>query len=267
MISAAISPCPNDTFLFAAWAEGRVGKLRCELQFLDIDRLNRLGKQREAPLIKLSAFAFADLQDSYEMLNVGAAIGFGVGPKLVSAAAELDLNDENLRVVLPGRETTAHFLFSLFFPHLQNKHYLPYHEIEDSVREGLYDVGVIIHESRFSYAQKGLFSPVDLGELWHERFELPLPLGLLAVKKDMSSQLKEQIELDLEASLRFAHNHFEAIYPFIEERAQEKNREQIEKHIALYVTEESMSLSEQGVRAIETFLRLAVETHRLCHSH
>src|ERR1700722_9571765 len=254
MLEIALSPCPNDTYLFHAWIEGLVGKeMTLSPTFADIQQLNIWGEAKKFPLIKVSISCFAKMQKEYELLPVGCALGWNCGPKLV-AREKMSLDQlSHLRVAIPGQETTAHHLLNLLCPKPQEKLFCLYHEIEELLREGVVDAGVIIHETRFTH---GFHEIADLGELWMERYDLPLPLGGIAVLKTQPIDLITKIVRD---SLAYARSHPEAGEAFILKHAQDKNRDVVQRHIDLYVNEETENLSERGREAIALLLSSCVK--------
>src|SRR5690349_6093308 len=183
-LTIGFSPCPNDCFIFDALlhdkidTEGFVFKPVIE----DVEALNQKAFKSKLDITKLSFFAFAQVQKKYSLLDSGSALGFGVGPLVVSAA-NIQSMDPDLRVAIPGKNTTANLLFSLAYPHLKNKTEVLFSEIEDKVLKGRFDLGVIIHESRFTYRKKGLKKIADLGEWWESKTKSPIPLGGITIKK------------------------------------------------------------------------------------
>lgn len=248
MLTAAFSPCPNDTFLFHGAVEGLVDGIKLSPVLADIEELNRSALQRTYPLTKLSLSTFAKVQDDYMLLPVGAALTTEGGPKLVGKTTLAAL--PSLRVALPGKETTAHFLLNHLLPPPADKIFCPYYEILPFIHSGKADAGVIIHESRFIFAREGLTELTDLGTLWHRRYNLPLPLGALALRRDYS-HIAEPLTATLRRSLRLAHTNPSLSRSFILAHSIEKDEEIVSKHIALYVNDETYALSPEGERAIQ----------------
>jgi len=246
MIELAISPCPNDTFLFAPWVLGKLDAPPPHIHFADIEQLNNWALTKKFPLIKVSIACMSKLAD-YELLPVGAALGFHVGPKII-AKKRYSLGDlSRLRLAVPGAWTTAHLLLQKLSPQPREKHFCLFHEIFHLLNAGIVDAGLIIHESRFTFEKEGFVEIADLGELWHERFSLPLPLGGLAMIKN--HPLREEVITILQKSYDFAYSHTKELLPFILEHAQVK--EAALQHIATYVTGETRELSPTGWKAIE----------------
>ncbi len=246
MIELAISPCPNDTFIFGPWALGKLDAPPPHIHFADIEQLNNWALTKKFPLIKVSIACMSKLPD-YELLPVGAALGFHVGPKII-AKKPYSLEDlPRLTLAIPGAETTAHLLLQKLCPEPGKKHFCLFHEISNLLNADIVDAGLIIHESRFTFAKEGFVEIADLGELWHQRFSLPLPLGGLAMIKN--HPLRNEVITILQKSYDFACSHTKEIMPFILEHAQVK--EAVLQHIETYVTDETRELSFAGWKAME----------------
>lgn len=245
MLDLAISPCPNDTFLFGPWALGAIADPP-RITYGDIEKLNQWALEGRFPLIKVS-IATLPLLKEYQLLPVGAALGFHVGPKII-AKRSYALDDlPNLRLAIPGEHTTAHLLLQKLCPEPLEKHFCLFHQISDLLKKDVVDAGVIIHESRFTFESEGFIEVADLGELWHEEFDLPLPLGGLAIKRDYP--FKSEIIEILQACYDYAYCHTDELMPYIKEHARIK--EVILPHIYTYVNQETRALSALGWQAIE----------------
>lgn len=255
MVNIALSPCPNDTFLFHAWIEGIVGQdLRAKPTFADIEELNGFALKGQFPLLKLSFSTLRHVLNNYELLPVGAALGYNVGPKII-AKKKVTLADlPKLKMAVPGQNTTAHLLANHLAPQPKEKHFCLYHEMSHLLHSGLVDCALIIHESRFTFQREGFYEVADLGTLWHEKYNLPLPLGCLAIKREFA-QKQRVIEI-LTESLQFAWENPRASKEFVLKYAQEKEEKVVQDHIDLYVTQESLNLSPQGKKSIELLLSL-----------
>jgi 1,4-dihydroxy-6-naphthoate synthase len=251
----AISPCPNDTFLFHAWIAGHVGgDVPLDPHFADIQQLNLWAEKETFPLVKLSFPCFLKIASNYQLLPIGAALGFHCGPKIV-AKHPFSLSEfSQKKVAIPGVGTTAHFLMQQLLSAPKEKVFCLYHEIPRFIEEGHADCGLIIHESRFTFQEAGLVEIVDLGEIWHDHMGMPLPLGGLAIARKLPSTAKNQVLAILKASLAYARNQPEQSATFILEHSQEKDSAIVNEHIKLYVNSETEQLSPKGIRAIETLL-------------
>ncbi len=222
----------------------------------DIETLNTLAMKKKFPLIKVSAFCLGNITQHYRLLPVGAAIGFHSGPKLV-AETSFPLHDMASKVIAsPGKDTTAHLLFQLFFPKPKQIVYLPYHEIIPAIQKRTVDAGIIIHESRFTFEKQGLQELVDLGDYYTQQTGLPLPLGVIAVERSLNML---EISRTLKASIDYARENPETVAPYIQMHAQEKDPVIIAKHIDLFVTQETEEISPQGIESIRSLFELAIQ--------
>jgi len=245
------SPCPNDTFAFHAITHGLVdAPFRVEPVLLDIEELNRRAHTGELDLTKLSVGAFAAVGDRYRMLRSGAALGHGVGP-LVVARTPMSLADAvRGRLAIPGRETTAFRLLRLAAPSLGDVVELRYDRILRAVESGDVDAGLIIHESRFTYAAHGLVKVADLGEWWEGETGLPVPLAGICARSDLDADTAAHAERALRASVQYAFDHPEASRAYVRANSQELSDDVCDAHIKLYVNELSLDVGDEGMRAI-----------------
>jgi 1,4-dihydroxy-6-naphthoate synthase len=247
------SPCPNDTFIFDALVHGRIdcGRLTFEPVLEDVETLNKMAAKGELDVTKLSFHAYAFASDKYILLNAGAALGKGCGPLLVSADPIPLQKIQYCVIGIPGRLTTANLLFSLAFPDAITKKELLFSQIEQEVLDDRVDVGVIIHENRFTYEQKGLIKLMDLGTFWEEKYGVAVPLGGIAIKRSLGTELAVEIDSLVRQSVEYAFANPDDSKPFIQAHAQEMSPDIQRQHIALYVNEFSVDLGEEGRAAIE----------------
>lgn len=263
-VSIGISPCPNDTFIFDALLNSKIntGDLQFELHFADVQTLNEWALQGRLDLTKISYGVWPLLQQNYRLLHSGGAMGYGVGPLLISrspvpeAAAERNALVESSSIVLPGQHTTAHLLFTHAFPKAVNKTFLPFHEIETAVLNGSFDMGVIIHENRFTYQQKGLQLVADLGTLWEQQTGLPIPLGGIAAHKRIPEETAAAIDRMIAASVTAAWNNYPELSPFVIEHAQEMSEAVMRQHIELYVNGFTGHAGTEGAMAVSQLLNV-----------
>ena len=255
-LTLGFSPCPNDTFIFDALVNNRIDTegMSFKVLMLDVETLNQFALRGELDITKLSFAALAQVQDKYALLDSGSALGFGVGPLVISKQKDFEL-DKNSRVAIPGKLTTAHFLFKLFYPEVGLLKEMVFSDIENAVLTGEVDAGVIIHENRFTYAQRGLFKLRDLGEAWETLRGLPIPLGGITIKKNLTLELKQKVNRLIHKSVEYAFKFPEHSEEFIKENAQEMEASVRRKHIELYVNHYSLSLGGKGLEAVkELFL-------------
>src|SRR4051812_25731220 len=267
-LSLAYSPCPNDTFIFTPWAEGRIdGAPPVVERYEDIDTLNRIALAGEPDVVKVSFHAFGLLRDRYGLLRSGGALGRGCGPLVVARTAFDTDGLASKTVAIPGRLTTAALLVRLFAPGLSDANIvvLPFHEIMPAVCNGQVDAGVIIHESRFTYQRHGLTRIVDLGEWWERETGHAIPLGGIAMRRDLGAELIRRTERTLTASVDHAHAHPAHVWPTIRRHAQEMEDDVMRQHIALYVNDFTRDYGPEGEAAIrhllETAERLGIVPH------
>jgi 1,4-dihydroxy-6-naphthoate synthase len=245
------SPCPNDTFAFHPLPHGLVeASFRVEPVLLDIEELNRRAHEGAFDLTKLSVGAFAAVGDRYRLLRSGAALGHGVGP-LVVAREPMSLAQAVAgRLAIPGRETTAYRLLRLAAPPSGEVLELRYDRILRAVADGEVDAGLIIHESRFTYADHGLVQVADLGAWWEGETGLPVPLAGICARADLEPELVAEAERAIRASVQHAFDHPEASRAYVRAHAQEMSDSVCDQHIALYVNAHSLDVGDDGLRAI-----------------
>ncbi len=256
IIKTAFSTCPNDTFIFDALVNKRIDTDDFQFEYTtgDIDQLNMMAATNSFDLIKVSYAMLPEIIDNYVAITAGGALGFNCGPMLVAKKPALPANTDEIKIVVPGKDTTANYLLTRYFPQLTNKKIVIFSEIEDNVVRGDADAGVIIHESRFTYQSKGLHLVADLGKLWHLETGLPIPLGCIVVKRSLKKEAIFQINGLLKKSVQFAFNHPEESSLFVKSFADSENDEVISQHIALYVNEFSSDLGKEGKHAVRNLL-------------
>ena len=259
VLTLGFSPCPNDCFIFDALLHSKIDTegLQFKPVIEDVEALNKKAFENKLDATKLSFFTYSQVQKKYSLLDSGAALGFGVGPLVISKNPKSEIRNPKLKIAIPGKNTTANLLFSLAFPKMKNKKEVLFSEIEDKVLKGKFDLGVVIHESRFTYQQKGLKKVIDLGEWWEEKYKSPIPLGGIAIKKTFPEQIQKKVELVIRRSIEFAFSNPESSKAFIKNHSQEIDDEVIKQHINLYVNKFSVSLGKKGNQAIKIFLKEA----------
>lgn len=249
------SPCPNDTFIFYALVHGRVpSPVPVEPVLEDVETLNRWAFEGRLPLTKLSYAAFGRVRDRYVALRSGGALGRGVGPLLVAKGPLRSLR--GVRVAIPGRNTTAFLLLSLYGEGFEPVE-VRYDRILPLVAAGEVEAGLIIHESRFTYPQYGLTQVVDLGAWWEGETGLPLPLGAILARRDLGEDLIRALDLAVRASLEYAWAHREETLPYLKAHAQELSEEVIWAHVDTYVNPFSLDVGREGEEAVRRFFQEA----------
>jgi len=257
------SPCPNDTFIFDALVNHKIDTDDLEFDVIleDVQTLNRWALQGKLDFSKISYGVLPLLLDKYILLSSGGALGKGVGPLLISDSVFNVADLSNKTIAVPGENTTAHMLFSLAFPLAKNKVFKVFNEIEDAVLNKEVDCGVIIHENRFTYQQRGLVKLIDLGEYWEQQTQFPIPLGGIVAKKNIDKKISLKVDALIKESIGYAYtNHQKELADYVKIHSQEMNEDVMRQHINLYVNDYSLALGNDGKKAV---IKLLEVYHRL----
>jgi 1,4-dihydroxy-6-naphthoate synthase len=254
-LSLSFSPCPNDCFMFDAIVHRRIDLegLEFSVTLADIEALNHAAFAGVPDVTKLSFHAYAYCVDKYMLLHAGSALGRNCGPLVISKRpiSASDVAGGNVRVAIPGKYTTANFLMGLAFPEARDKTEMLFSEIEPALLADRYDVGVIIHENRFTYAARGLRKIVDLGGFWEESTGSPIPLGGIVVKRSLPEEVQRAVDRVMRRSVEYAFAHRDAALPYVRAHAQEMSEAVMYQHIDLYVNHYSVDLGPEGRRAVK----------------
>ncbi|MCA6475861.1 MAG: 1,4-dihydroxy-6-naphthoate synthase [Chitinophagaceae bacterium] len=258
-LSIGFSPCPNDTFIFDALVNGKIdtGGIEFEPVLEDVQTLNQWAIQGRLDVTKISYGVLPNILSHYAMLNSGGAMGRGVGPLLITTADNSQLSIEQLSqlpVAIPGENTTAHLLLSHALPAFQQKKFMLFHEIEDALIAGEVASGVIIHENRFTYADKGLVLLNDLGKFWEESLNSPIPLGGIAMKRTFPLDIQRQVDQLIQSSLRQAEEALPELSSYVQLHAHEMDPSVQRMHIDLYVNEFSRNAGDEGKHAVSVLM-------------
>ncbi|MFD9728228.1 1,4-dihydroxy-6-naphthoate synthase [Streptomyces sp. NPDC059072] len=260
-LGIAYSPCPNDTFVFDAWAHGRVpGAPALDVTFADIDITNGMAERGELDVLKVSYAVLPWVLEEYALLPCGGALGRGCGPLVLTREPGLDLTGRT--VAVPSERSTAYLLFRLWaadvLPDGVGKVVvLPFNEIMPAVRDGRVDAGLVIHEARFTYQDYGLHCLADMGEHWESTTGLPIPLGAIIAKRSLGAQTLRALAESARASVLMAWDDPEASRPYVRAHAQELDPAVADQHIGLYVNEFTAGLGEDGYAAVRGLLTRA----------
>jgi len=260
-LTLGFSPCPNDCFMFDAMVHRRIDLegLDFDVRMADIEALNAAAFAGGVDITKLSFHAFAYCADDYVLLDAGSALGRNCGPLLISqrpiSPEEVAAGD--LRIAIPGKYTTANFLLSLAFPRATDKSECLFSDIEAGVLDGRFDAGLIIHENRFTYADRGLKKIIDLGEFWESETGTAIPLGGIVISRRLPADVRQRVNRVMRRSVEYAFANRDASLPFVRANAQAMSDEVMYKHIDLYVNEYSVDLGVDGRRAVEGLLERA----------
>ena len=260
-LSLGYSPCPNDTYIFYAMTHGKIDTegLEFEVILADVEELNQKAFAGALDITKLSYHAYGHLLNDYALLHAGSALGNNCGPLLISKHPMTDAEVQNARIAIPGKYTTANFLLNLAFPDAQHKEEYLFSDIEDAVLNEKVDAGLIIHENRFTYREKGLKKIIDLGEYWETETQLPIPLGGIVIKRNLPEAVQQKVDRVLKRSVEFAFQHPEATKDYVKAHAQEMDEKVMFQHINLYVNSFTKDLGEKGEKAINSLFDVAQE--------
>ena len=262
-LSLGFSPCPNDTFIFDALIHHKIDTegLEFDVYFDDVETLNQKALKGVLDISKLSFHAFAHVAAQYALLDSGSALGFGVGPLLICKDERFldpsQLERSNPSIGIPGVLTTANFLLGIAYPNLQNKVLKVFSDIEESLLSGEIDLGLIIHENRFTYAEKGLSKIVDLGSFWENLTGCAIPLGGIVINRNIDPEVQHKVNRVLRKSVEYAFANPKSGINFIREHAQEMEEAVMYKHIELYVNQYSLDLGTEGRKAIDILFKMA----------
>jgi 1,4-dihydroxy-6-naphthoate synthase len=256
-LTIGFSPCPNDTFIFDALINKKIdtGELVFDVHLEDVETLNQWALSGKLDITKISYAVLPLLLDTYIVLNSGSALGRGVGPLLITNEDIKVNNVDDSLIAIPGEHTTAHLLFSLAYPNAKNKIFLRYDKIEDFVLAGK-GLGVIIHENRFTYKEKGLHRIIDLGDYWETRTNKPIPLGGIVMKRNVDKTIQERTDVLIRKSIEYAFTNYPVLNDYIRIHSQEMSEDVMRRHIDLYVNELSINLGDAGKTAIEGLLNI-----------
>ncbi|MEV8317244.1 1,4-dihydroxy-6-naphthoate synthase [Streptomyces sp. NPDC059900] len=262
LLHIAFSPCPNDTFVFDAWAHGRVpGAPGLDVTFADIDITNGMAERGELDVLKVSYAVLPYVLDEYALLPCGGALGRGCGPLVLTREEGVGLTGKT--VAVPSEKSTAYLLFRLWAADTLTGGgvgeivVLPFDQIMPAVRDGKVDAGLVIHEARFTYQNYGLNCLADMGEHWERTTGLPIPLGAIIAKRSLGEERLRQLADTVRTSVRMAWDDPGASRPYVQEHAQEMDPAVADQHIGLYVNEFTADLGENGYAAIRGLLTRA----------
>ncbi len=257
-LSLGFSPCPNDTFIFYGLVHGLIELPSVTFEepvLADVEQLNLLALDGKLDVTKLSFHALGHVLDEYCLLSAGSALGRGCGPLLV-AAAKRPLDDVSaMTIAIPGKLTTAALLLQMFLPDCHHLVEMRFDHIMGAVKDGAVDAGVIIHESRFTYGEQGLFCLQDLGQWWEESTGLPIPLGCIAARRSLGRDRIKAIERAIRTSVEYSFAHPDACLPYIRSKSQELEPAIVRSHIDLYVNDFSKDLGKEGEAAVKAFMQ------------
>jgi 1,4-dihydroxy-6-naphthoate synthase len=260
-LSIGFSPCPNDTFIFDALVHHKIDTegLDFEVYLGDVEDLNQKAFNNKLDITKLSYHAYGYLTKNYVLLDAGSALGKGCGPILVQSSKVQSLKLDEAKIAIPGKYTTANFLLSIAHPEATNKVEMLFSDIEDALLTGKVDAGLIIHENRFTYQQKGLEKIVDLGEFWEQTTGSLIPLGGIVIRRNLPIETIQKVNRLLRKSIEYAFENPDSPLAYMQCHAQEMDKKVMMQHVELYVNKYSIDLGDEGKSAITKMFNLAQE--------
>lgn len=260
-LTIGFSPCPNDTFIFDALIHHKIDTegLAFDVYLGDVEDLNQKAFNNELDITKLSYHAYGYLTNNYVLLDAGSALGAGCGPLLITKPTTPHSSFSTLKIAIPGKYTTANFLLSIAHPEATNKVEMLFSDIEDAVLSGKVDAGLIIHENRFTYQQKGLEKIIDLGEYWEKTTSSLIPLGGIVMKRSLPTETIHKVNRLLRKSIEYAFENPDSPLAYMQCHAQEMDKKIMMQHVDLYVNKYSIDLGDEGKSAITKMFNLAQE--------
>ncbi len=258
-LTLGFSPCPNDTFIFDALIHHKIDTegLDFDVYLGDVEDLNTKAFNSELDITKISYHAYGFLTDTYVLLDSGSALGKGCGPLLVQSSKVQSLRLADAKIAIPGKMTTANFLLSIAHPEATNKIEMLFSDIENAVLNGKVDAGLIIHENRFTYQEKGLKKIIDLGEYWENTTGKLIPLGGIIIKRNLPTETISKVNRILRKSIEYAFANPDSPLDYMKCNAQEMDKSVMMQHVELYVNKYSIDLGVNGRDAITQMFNLA----------
>jgi 1,4-dihydroxy-6-naphthoate synthase len=225
----------------------------------DIQSLNQRAMKGEIEVTAISAHAYPYVADKYWIMTTGASMGEGYGPVLVSKKYSSLAELKGKRVATPGKLTTATLIFKIFTDGIEHVD-VPFDQIMDRVNSGEFDAGVIIHEGQVTYANQGFKKILDFGEFWREKYgDLPLPLGLDVVRKDLGEELARKLSRGLKESIHFGYTHQNDAIPYALQYGRGIDEQLGSRFVKMYVSELTVDMGERGKKALEILFQLGAE--------
>lgn len=266
-LTLGFSPCPNDTFIFEGLVNHTIDTegLEFEVVLEDVQTLNNWAIEDKLDISKISYGVLPLVLQKNWVLNSGGALGKKVGPLLIAKESMgNDVSDiQQKTIAIPGENTTAHMLFSLAYPQAMHKMFMVFSSIEEAVLNDRVDAGVIIHENRFTYQQKGLKKIMDLGTYWEMQTQSPIPLGGIVIKRSIDKEVALSVDRVIKRSLEYAFGHYPFISDYVKQHSQEMDTTVMKQHIDLYVNNFSLALGNEGRNAVNTLLKVYNQLNNL----
>lgn len=260
IIRVGHSPDPDDAFMFYGLSSGKVKLegITIQHQLEDIQTLNEWASRGELEVTAISAHAFAAVADKYWIMRTGASMGEGYGPVIVSKRYHSLKELQGKKVATPGTLTTATLLFTIFTEGIDHVD-IPFDQIMDRVSSGEFDAGLLIHEGQITYQDEGFYKIVNFGELWERMYNLPLPLGLDVVRKDLGEEVARKLSHGLRQSIHYGYTHQHDAISYALQYGRGISENLGARFVKMYVSELTVDMGESGRKALELLFRLGAE--------
>jgi len=254
-ITIGHSPDPDDAFMFYALSQGRldVGGLTFRHVIEDIETLNHRAVEGELDLTALSVHAYGYVMDQYALLLSGGSFGNQCGPVVVARRAMTVGELADTRIAVPGTMTSAYLLLRLLLMHFRFE-VVPFDRVMDTVRSGETEAGLLIHEGQITYEEAGLHKVVDLGQWWYADTNLPVPLGINAVRKGLGTDLSQTLSRLLKESIQYGLSHRAEAVEYARQFGRGINTAQTDQFVGMYVNPWTVDMGQKGREAIRRLL-------------
>lgn len=255
------SPDADDAFMFFGLAKGIVEIPDYEIghHMADIQSLNALAETGELPVTAISAAHYPKIADKYRIMSCGASVGRNYGPIVVTTSDDLDIEGlEGCTIAVPGEFTTSWMLFQIFGPHEFTPIFLDFDDVEDAVKTGRADAGILLHEGQILFEKRGFRSLLDLGKRWFEETGLPIPLGLDVVNRELGDEMCQKVTDALKSSIEYAHANEDAALDYALGYGRGIEREDGRRFVRMYVNSDTLDMGEEGRAALQRLFGMAV---------
>lgn len=265
-ITLAHSPDSDDAFMFYGLATNKLdtGGLNFQHLLKDIQTLNEEATRGTYDVTAISFHAYAYVADKYALLPHGASIGDNYGPIVVSREPAVPDDIPYLKIAIPGKLTSAFLALQLFNAEFKYE-VVQFDKIIDAVLDGTCDAGLLIHEGQLFYQRKGLHKVLDLGEWWHERHGLPLPMGGNAIKRDLGPELTKEVSNLLRESIRYSLTHRDDALQYAMQFARDMDPALADRFVGMWVNDLTLDYTDRGREAVRRLLEEGFEKGIIPH--
>jgi 1,4-dihydroxy-6-naphthoate synthase len=265
-ISVAHSPDSDDAFMFYALATNKLdtGDIQFTHVLKDIQSLNEMAREGVYDVTAISFHAYAYISDKYALLPHGASIGDNYGPIVVAREPHAKEELPKLKVAIPGILTSAFLALRIFSSEFEYE-VVQFDKIIEAVKEGRCDAGLLIHEGQLYYETMGLHKVIDLGEWWHERTSLPLPMGGNAIRRDLGAEMMSKVSRYLRESIGYSLEHREDALRYAMQFARDMDTDTADRFVAMWVNDLTLDYTERGREAVRRLLAEGFERGIIPH--